>query len=121
MNAPEFLPLGSVVIVKGSTKKLMVISRAIAVPQNEGTRYYDYGACLYPEGLLGDQLAYFNHDAIQKVVFEGYENEENELILETLKENLSKVSIKKGDPAPFDPALTGEEVPQDGESEHGGN
>ncbi len=121
MNAPEFLPLGSVVIVKGSTKKLMVISRAIAIPQNEGARYYDYGACLYPEGLLGDQLAYFNHDAIQKVVFEGYENEENELILETLKENLSKVSIKKGDPTPFDPAPIGEEVLQDGESEHGGN
>ena len=121
MNAPEFLALGSVVIVKGSTKKLMVISRAIAIPQNEGTRYYDYGACLYPEGLLGDQLAYFNHDAIQKVVFEGYENEENELILETLKENLSKVSIKKGDPTPFDPALMGEGVLQDGESEHGGN
>ncbi len=105
MNVPEFLPLGTVAIVKGSTKKLMIISRAVAIPQEEGLRYYDYGACLYPEGLLGDKLAYFNHDAIQKVVAKGYEDEENELILETLKENLSGVTMEKGDPAPFDPVL----------------
>lgn len=105
VETPDFLPLGSVVIVKGSTKKVMIIARAVAIPQEGSVRYYDYGGCLYPEGLLGDRVIYFNCEGVQKVVHEGYADEENELILETLKENLAYVQIEKGDPKPFDPSL----------------
>lgn len=103
VDTPDFLPLGSVVIVRGSTKKLMVIARAVAIPQEGALRYYDYGACLYPEGLLEDRLAYFNHEGVQKVVFRGFENDENELILETLRENLASVSIERGANPPVAP------------------
>jgi hypothetical protein len=101
MESPEFLPLGSVCSVKGNTKKLMVIARGLALQQDDGVRYFDYGACLYPEGLIGDQLAYFNHDAIQRVVAEGYADEDDALHLEALAESLSHVEMKKGDPAPY--------------------
>lgn len=102
MECPDFLPLGSIVVVKGSTKKLMVISRGLALAQREGVRYYDYGACLYPEGLMGDAVVYFNHEGIQRVVHEGFADEENVLALESLAESLRYVEIEKGDPAPLE-------------------
>lgn len=101
METPDFLPLGSIVIVRGSTKKLMVISRALALSQDVGMRYYDYGACLYPEGLMGDTVVYFNHEGIQKVVQKGYADKENDLVLENLAESLKYVDIEKGDPEPL--------------------
>ena len=101
METPEFVPLGTICIVKGNTKKLMVIARGLALRQDEGLRYFDYGACMYPEGLLGDQVIYFNHNAIQKIVSEGYRDEDNELLLETLKDNLEALDMIKGDPKPF--------------------
>lgn len=106
MECPEFLPLGSIVIVRGSAKKIMIVSRGVALAQQEGMRYYDYGACLYPEGLMGDTVLYFNHEGIHKVVSEGYADEENDIILENLAESLKHVEIEKGDPAPV-PAPAG--------------
>ncbi len=45
----EFLPLGSIVQLKGGVKKIMIIARgAFAVVKGE-KRYFDYGACTYPE------------------------------------------------------------------------
>lgn len=101
MEAPDFLPLGSIVIIKGSTKKVMIITRGIALSQEGGLRYYDYGGCLYPEGLVGDAVLYFNHEGIQKVVFEGYLDEDNDLVLANLAESLRYVEIEKGNPEPF--------------------
>lgn len=102
MECPEFLPLGSIVIVRGSTKKIMVISRGLVLAQDEGMRYYDYGACLYPEGLMGDTLVYFNHEGIQRVVHEGYADDENGLVLENLARSLKYVEVEKGNPAPLE-------------------
>ena len=48
----ELLPLGSIVILKGGFKKLMIIGRKIV--QGENKEFYDYLGCLYPEGDIGD-------------------------------------------------------------------
>lgn len=101
MEAPDFLPLGSIVVVRGNTKKVMIISRGLALAQDEGPRYYDYGACLYPEGLMGDAVIYFNHEGIQKIVHEGYVDEDETLILDSLGESLKYITIEKGDPVPL--------------------
>ena len=67
-------PLGTVVTLIGSDKPLMVISRGVNVQEQEGSdRYYDYGLCLYPEGLVGDMVVYSNHDRVNEVLFVGYE------------------------------------------------
>ncbi|MFE4952223.1 DUF4176 domain-containing protein [Leifsonia sp. NPDC056665] len=75
-----FLPLGSVVILKGSVKKLLVVSRGSIV---EGD-FFDYGAFMYPEGMIDTNIAYFNHDDILKIVHEGYTDDDNDLVLEIL-------------------------------------
>lgn len=87
-----FLPLGSLIIVKGSTKKLMIISRAIATIVEDKTIYFEYGACLYPEGLIGDKLIYFNHEDIMQIVHEGFINEEDSL----MQENIQQAIIQSG-------------------------
>jgi len=50
MKETTMLPLGSIIILKGNTKKMMIISRVIAVPVKGNIYRFDYGACLYPEG-----------------------------------------------------------------------
>lgn len=78
----SFLPLGSVVIVNGSVKKLLIVCRGAVVEDV----FYDYGAFLYPEGMIDTNVGYFNHDDIFKVVHEGYVDGDNELALEVLND-----------------------------------
>ena len=57
----EYLPLGSVVLVRGMLRRAMVIGRGMLTAAGKENAYFDYGACIYPEGLMGDQLLFFNH------------------------------------------------------------
>ncbi|WP_088840817.1 DUF4176 domain-containing protein [Listeria sp. ILCC797] len=94
-----FLPLGSIVIVKGNTKKIMVIARGLATFIENEAKYFDYGACLYPEGMMGDSLIYFNNEDIQKIVVEGFSDDDNELMLDNLRMWIEQADIPKGNPA----------------------
>lgn len=85
MNTTNYLPLGSIVLLKGATKKLLIIARALNVKREDHIYFFEYGAVAYPEGLTGDQMAYFNHADISKVIFEGYSDVENENIIETIQ------------------------------------
>lgn len=75
-----FLPLGSIVILKGALKKLMIVNRA-NVAEN---KYFDYAAILYPEGMLDENKAYFNGEDILKVVSKGYTDDDDTLMVEQL-------------------------------------
>ncbi|EOB30590.1 hypothetical protein D065_10939, partial [Streptococcus mitis 13/39] len=59
----------------------------------------DYGACLYPEGMVGDSLIYFNDEDIFKVVQEGYSDEDNDLMLENIAAVIDQTEIPKGNVA----------------------
>lgn len=42
-----------------------------------GPKLYEYGGCVYPEGILDSNMACaFNHDQIEKIVYLGYESEQ---------------------------------------------
>ncbi|NGL84565.1 DUF4176 domain-containing protein [Streptococcus equi] len=97
MSTVTMLPLGSIVILKGNTKKMMIIARVIAAPIKGEVYRFDYGACLYPEGMMGDRLIYFNHDDIFKIIQEGYADDDNALMLETIAQALATTDIPKGD------------------------
>ena len=96
MSDVTILPLGSLVILKGNTKKMMIVSRVIAVPVKGEVYRFDYGACLYPEGLMGDSLIYFNQEDILKVVQEGYTDDDNAIMLENIDHILNTTDIPKG-------------------------
>ena len=89
-----FSPLGSIVILKGALKKLMIINRANLVKD----QYFDYGAILYPEGMIDGNLAYFNNDDIFKVISKAYTDDDDTLMVEQLtqaKETFFASSGKK--------------------------
>lgn len=70
-----YLPIGSVIRLKGGTKKIMICGRLQEHMDNH--KVYDYCACLYPEGILDPNELYLFHDKdIDKVFFIGYQTEE---------------------------------------------
>ena len=106
-NEEKFLPVGSVVLLKGGKKELMITSYLIfptgelvvdGKKENPEGKMYDYGACTYPEGIINsDQIFGFNHDQIERVCFKGYVTESYSEISDKLNDNydkLKKTSIK---------------------------
>lgn len=95
----EYLPLGSIVLLKGGMQKILIIARAIKVRNKSEEFFFDYGGVAYPEGLVGDQMAYFNAEKISKVVFEGFNDIENENMVENIQQFIAEnPGLKKGDP-----------------------
>ncbi|WP_373277953.1 DUF4176 domain-containing protein [Amphibacillus sediminis] len=39
---------------------------------------FDYSGCLYPQGIVPDNVLYFNKENIDEVVFKGFQDEEEE-------------------------------------------
>jgi hypothetical protein len=71
----KYLPIGSVVLLKGGRKRIMVYGRQ--QKEINSNKIWDYIACLYPEGNLNEEYMYlFNHDQIEKVFFIGFQDEE---------------------------------------------
>ena len=97
----KFLPIGSVVLLKGGNKEVMITSYCIFPKKSqikEGKeikpeiKLYEYGGCLYPEGILDtDTVCAFNHDQIDKICYVGYETEEQAKLSKTLNEQYDKI------------------------------
>lgn len=82
----KFLPLGSVVLLRGATKRLMITGFC---PVEEDNTTFDYCGCMYPEGVLAsNEVALFNHDQIDKIYFMGLNDKEEK----GFKEYLDKLT-----------------------------
>ncbi len=69
------LPIGTVVLLKESTKRVMIIG--LLQQQNTTNKIWDYAAVYYPEGYMGaDKTFLFNGDQIERVYALGYQDEE---------------------------------------------
>lgn len=72
----KYLPIGSVVILKNGTKKVMVTGY-MQIDMGNKTQVFDYCGCIYPVGIMRtDQNLLFNHDDIKQVYCIGYSDEE---------------------------------------------
>lgn len=78
MNLKNSLPIGSVVMVKGIKRKVMIFGyKQKRRGQNENV--FDYIGVVYPEGHIDNQLHIgFNQENIEKVIFRGYEDEQRD-------------------------------------------
>jgi len=75
-NTNKFLPIGTIVLLKDATKRLMITGFCV-VPNEDKNKIFDYSGCLYPEGIItNEQTALFNHDQIDKIFSIGYSDEE---------------------------------------------
>ena len=85
----ELLRIGSVVLLKGGIKKIMVTGIKPVSKDDDGTEQeYDYIGVIYPEGYLNDEFNFlFN---VNDVVFRGYENPERVEFIEYMEEVYKK-------------------------------
>ena len=92
------LPIGSIVYLKEGKSKLMILNRGPIIEKEGEKRLFDYAGCFYPQGLVPENVFYFNHENIDEVVYEGFIDEEEERF-EKLYQNWlekNKDTIKKG-------------------------
>lgn len=93
MVEKELLPIGSVVVLKGGLKKLMIIGVLQIVQQESETKRYDYIGVIFPEGFLNaDLLVLFNHDQLDEVVYRGFENDEYREFVDRISEITAFIS-----------------------------
>lgn len=92
----RFLPLGTVVLLKGAKRNVMITNYLIySGKEGASKKVYDYGACPFPEGLMKPDMGIgFNHDDIAEVIYLGLQNDEqkefNKKLLENEKELIAK-------------------------------
>ncbi|MCG2141906.1 DUF4176 domain-containing protein [Staphylococcus epidermidis] len=90
--------IGSIIYLKEGSKKLMIINRGPIV-EIEGQKYvFDYSACKYPVGIVEEQIYYFNEENIDKVIFEGYSDQEEVRFQELFKETMDNLDkdVRRG-------------------------
>lgn len=90
MKKIEFLPLGSVVVLEGGTQRLIIVGRGLNVRAEDDVYFFDYAGVPYPNGMVGDRMAYFDHETIEKVFFTGYSDDEDEIIVARLNEYIAE-------------------------------
>lgn len=96
----KYLPIGTVVLLKGGKRKIMIMSYCIRpsttevydkngkveVPQE---KIFDYGACFYPEGMIAsDQLFAFDHDQIKEICYRGFDTDRQVALSYALNERM---------------------------------
>ncbi|MCD8087330.1 MAG: DUF4176 domain-containing protein [Oscillospiraceae bacterium] len=71
----KYLPIGSVVLLKDSKKRIMIVG--VRQKQVDSDKVWDYSACLYPEGILDPERLYlFDAEQIERLYFVGFQDGE---------------------------------------------
>ncbi|MBO5138637.1 MAG: DUF4176 domain-containing protein [Bacilli bacterium] len=85
MDANELLPIGTIVLLKGANKRIMVTGFLfVDILQNKN---YDYCGCAYPEGMTTkENVITFNHNQIDSIYHIGYSDK----VEKNFKESLNK-------------------------------
>ena len=100
MYKEELLPIGSVVLLKGAIKKLMIVGYAQQEKNDEGktdenSKVWDYAASLYPEGYISsDQIFLFDHQQIQQIFYNGYIDDEQKEFIKKVNDLVYKIKNK---------------------------
>lgn len=84
----SLLPIGSVVLLNGGEKRLMICGR---VQTDVATgKTYDYSACFYPDGIISSkELFMFDNENIRKIFFIGFQDGEEFAFRQFMEEQLS--------------------------------
>ena len=89
MNTEKFLPIGTVVMLNGGAKRVM-ITGFCTIASDDNSTMYDYCGCLYPEGVVSTKKnLLFNHNQIAKIYALGYSDDEEKNFKVKLKEVLA--------------------------------
>ena len=90
----NYLPLGSVVLLKGGSKRIMICGRVQT--RVEDNTVFDYSACLYPEGFIDAQSMYlFNNEDIDMVYYIGMQDVEEFQFRDRIDKELEKLNAQE--------------------------
>ena len=84
MQAEKYLPIGTVVMLKGGKKRAMIIGFCCS-NNGDTSKIYDYAGCLYPEGTLSS-------DKIDKIYYLGLSDEEEKNFKTRLNQFLVEIN-----------------------------
>ncbi|HAC0715840.1 TPA_asm: DUF4176 domain-containing protein [Listeria monocytogenes] len=86
MERQDILPIGTVLYINESLKKVMIIGRKLMKEKNGKNYYFDYTGCLFPEGIVGEEVLFFNEDDISDVVHLGLIDADEKEVVKRLKD-----------------------------------
>lgn len=91
----DLLPIGSVVLLNGGNKRVMICGRIQACGGENVI--YDYSGCFFPEGIIDPKnMFFFNRDAIQMVFFIGFQDQEELEFRRDVLGKLGELEIRDG-------------------------
>jgi hypothetical protein len=85
------LPIGTVVLLRGGLKKVMITGYS-SVSREDSEKVYDYNGCIFPEGLMENVFCLFDASQIEEVFYEGLRNDDYENYTEKRKSMLASGS-----------------------------
>ena len=81
----KYLPIGTVVILNGGSKKAMITGYQVHPVDNEKKKY-DYRGCPFPEGVMRSKgIVLFNANQIKEICHMGWECDESIDFLDKLE------------------------------------
>ncbi len=90
----KYLPIGTVVLLKEATKRVMITGYASISPDT-GDKVFDYSGCIFPEGFFDyNQVCVFDHEQIDEVFYKGLEDDEEKEFMVNLKEEIERVKTE---------------------------
>ena len=94
MKEQKYLPLGSVVKVRGGVQKFMIITRGVVLEVDNRKALVDYGGCIFPDGVVNDKVIYFNHEDIDEILYTGYSDELDRRMTDNIKKAEQQTKIE---------------------------
>lgn len=91
----QVLPIGTVVILKGGMKRIMIMGYQQS-PADNRNKAYDYIGCMYPEGYFGaEKMLMFDHSQIDHIFAMGLQNQEQLAFRKDLEAELDRLGLRK--------------------------
>ncbi|MGM0214474.1 DUF4176 domain-containing protein [Enterococcus sp. AZ109] len=91
----EIYSIGTIVTLYDAEQELMITSRYPLYNNNGEIGYFEYAACLYPQGQVDEKNFFFNHEDIETVHFEGYISDEEEKLRKDLEEQVPNIKYPR--------------------------
>ncbi len=91
----KFLPIGTVVMLKGGTKRVMITGYMIFSKSSAEKKLFDYGGCVFPEGMIDSSNTIgFNRNQIDQIIHRGLEDEEQKEFIKLVDESADEFRAK---------------------------
>lgn len=83
----SLIAIGTVVLLKGTEKRIMIIGYYPVTNHENIELTYEYCGCLFPEGVFdAKQSILFNHSDIEKIIYNGLVDQEQKEFIDKLSQ-----------------------------------